>query len=266
MTQRDYSDEVLEETPARATKLLAGIGRYSQVRTLLAAKGLSDDDLVQGRALLLACLAEPTGAGAANDTESARRQREAVAELDAWDEPNFPRFSAALDRLHPSVGDVIFQNLKASTGPDAVTGMATFVVRVEGLVHATRSARDAKAANVSDAVSAAAKSYESIPVDERRAALALLHKRGLTAEEIARLSALVNVALGPTEVAPQASEAEAAKTERRRAALTALRRWHDDWAATARSTIRKKQHLIAMGLASRKSPSPKAPAPTPPVG
>jgi len=252
-----YSSEVLEDTPPKATKLLSAIGRYTAIRTTLGENGMGDDDLERGRTLLLACLAAPRAVSADTDTESARKQREATAELDAFDEPNFPRYEAALENNHAAVGAVIFRDLKPATGALAVAGVATFSLRVEGLVHAARSPKEAKQAKVSDAVVSAAGAYSEIPVDERKRALALLEKRGLTAQERARLEALVRVALGPTATAPAVSAAETEGVEKRRLALTALRRWYDDWAATARATIRKKSYLIALVLASRKPPRAK---------
>src|SRR5262245_61698334 len=96
-----YSDEVLEQTPERATKFLSGLGAVPTIRTLLAQAGMSDDDIIEGRTLLLAVLAAPRSPEAVRDTDKAKAQRAAVAELDQWDEPNFARFQAALLRRFP---------------------------------------------------------------------------------------------------------------------------------------------------------------------
>src|SRR4051794_1074842 len=105
----DYSDEVLEATPERATKLLTGIGAVATIRTLLFPAGMSNPDIAEGRTLLLACLAKPQEAGPEMDTEGARAQRAAVAELDEWDEPNFARIGATLTRRFPDAGEYVFR-------------------------------------------------------------------------------------------------------------------------------------------------------------
>jgi hypothetical protein len=40
--------------------------------------------------------------------------------------------------------------------------------------------------------------------------------------------------------------------QKRRERLVALRRWYEDWAATARAVVRKRQYLIRLGLGRRK--------------
>ena len=96
-----YSPEILEATPGRATHLLSGIGAVATIRTLLFEAGMTDQDIIEGRDLLFACLAAPRGATAVVDTGDARAQRAAKAELDQWDEPSFGRFGATLKRHHP---------------------------------------------------------------------------------------------------------------------------------------------------------------------
>jgi hypothetical protein len=87
----DFTAQTLEETPARVAKFLLGIGAVATIRTQLAAAGMTSDDLLEGRKLLLACLAQPEGMAPIADSEDAKATRAAVAELDAWDEPNFAR-------------------------------------------------------------------------------------------------------------------------------------------------------------------------------
>jgi hypothetical protein len=109
-----YSSEILEITPERATRLLSGIGAVATIRTLLAEAGMTDQAIIEGRDLLLACIAAPRGAAAVVDTDDAKAQRASVAELDEWDEPNFGRFGATLKRHYPSAGAYVFANLSAS--------------------------------------------------------------------------------------------------------------------------------------------------------
>jgi hypothetical protein len=244
-----YSDEVLEATPERTTKLLSGIGAVATIRTLLHEGGMNDDDIIEGRELLMACLAAPRGNAAPNDTADAEAQRAAAAALDEWDEPNFPRYQATLERHAPDVAAYVFFELAASTGAKATQGVATFLERLDALEHGTDPAR--------------AKSRKT---DKK--AIELLAKRGLTKEERARLVALVNVALGPTSVLPDGADAGQEARAARRDKLVELRQWYDEWATAARALVRKRGHLIRLGLAQRKvkaKPEPVAPPAAPPA-
>jgi hypothetical protein len=234
-----YSSEILEITPERATRLLSGIGAVATIRTLLAEAGMTDQAIIEGRDLLLACIAAPRGAAAVVDTDDAKAQRASVAELDEWDEPNFGRFGATLKRHYPSAGAYVFANLSASTGDAAVHGVATFLTRVDALEGGTDPDRQAT------------------KKDDKKA-VELLAARGLSKAERARLRKLVNVALGPTATLP--ADAPTQTPEARITALTNLRDWYDEWAATARAVVKKKSYRIRLGLANRKAPvrKPKA--------
>jgi hypothetical protein len=241
----NYSDEVLEETPERTTKLLSGIGAVATIRTLLHEGGMTDDEIIEGRSLLMACLAAPRGSVAPQDTEAAQAQRAAVAELDEWDEPNFARYQAALARHAPDAADYVFRDLSASTGPKATQGVATFLERIDALDHGTDPER--------------ARSKKS---DKK--AVELLATRGLTTKERARLGALVKTALGPTSVLPEGSDAGQEARAARREKLVALKQWYDEWATTARALVKKRLHLIRLGLAQRKVKTKAAPTPPAP--
>jgi hypothetical protein len=115
----EYSNEVLEAAPERVTKFLMGLGAVAAIRTVMAEAGMTDDDILEGRTLLLDVLAAPRKSSAAPDTADARAQRAATAELDQWDEPNFARYGAALRRRFPDVHAVVFKDLAPSTGAAA---------------------------------------------------------------------------------------------------------------------------------------------------
>lgn len=227
----DFTPQTLEETPARVAKFLLGIGAVATIRTQLAAAGMAAGDLLEGRKLLLACLAEPERMAPVADSEDAQATRAALAELDAWDEPNFARYGAALKRRFPSAHAYVFRDLKASTGSEAVAGVATFLARVKALAEGSDPAR-----------------AEQSKDDAK--AIALLESRGLTKGERKRLEGLVKLALGPTE-ALDALPAEDGADERM-AKLAELKGWYDEWAATARAVVKKRMHLIRLGLAQRK--------------
>ena len=251
----DWSDEVLEQTPARVTKFLSGMGAEPVVRTLLEGAGMTDADIVQGRALLMDCLATSNTSSPVKDTASARKQREAVAELDAWDEPNFARYRASLTRHAPDVGAVIFQNLVASAGATSVQGVATLLLRLDGL---DLAAHGAKVPRASAAVLMAAAAFDAIPAKDRKAAAELLVKRGLDATTREHLALLVKTALGPTASLDHAPAADAARREKRHAALREAKAWLEEWSSSARAVVKKRAHLIRLGLAKRKAPTGRA--------
>src|SRR6185369_17475427 len=80
---------------------------------------------------------------AAADTDAAKAQRAAVAELDEWDEPNFARIAAALHRHFPDAEAYVFQSLSPSTGVAAVAGVATLLTRLDALEKGSDSNRQA---------------------------------------------------------------------------------------------------------------------------
>ena len=90
---------------------------------------MTNEAIVDGRTLLLACLARPQEIGPGLDTDAARAQRAAVAELDEWDEPNFARLGATLERHFPGAGEYVFRDLSPSTGSAAGKVVATLLQR-----------------------------------------------------------------------------------------------------------------------------------------
>ncbi|MEZ4393369.1 MAG: hypothetical protein R3A48_19965 [Polyangiales bacterium] len=234
----DYTDEILEETPMRVTRLLTGLARSSVIRTHLHRGGMLDVDVTEGRDLLFRCLAPPPSS-ASGDTADARRRRDAIAALDAWDEPNFARYRAALRRHHRPSGEYIFDGLSAATGAAAVQSVATFLQRLDA-VEAGRAAGISR-------------------TDGRKAAL-LLAARGLTDAERGRLRGLVDDALGPAEALPAP---DTSAHDARREALSALRAWFDEWSAVARAEVTRRDHLILLGLVARRRPKKPAPEPIP---
>ncbi len=237
-----YTDETLNEAPADATRLLGAIGAEPSIRTSLHLAGMQDEDIIEGRNLLLACLAAPSASPIVTETEASRSQREAVVELDEWDEPNFARYQAALVRRFPAQARFVFDKLSAARGIDAVRGVATFKARVEAL-------RDGSDPN------------RTATRKEDRKAFELLEQRGLTAKHLKHLSALVETALGPTTPLEQT---RAAHDEARRKALLELKLWVNEWSAVARASIKKRSYLIRLGLANRRHAVKETDAPPTP--
>ena len=95
------------------------------------------------------------------------------------------------------------------------------------------------------------------------AALALLAERKIDGQFRATMRKHVNVAQDVTpvtlgEVTPS-TDPEVARLE----ALVELRKFYEEWSEVAKATIKRRDYLIRMGLASRRAPT--TPEPTDPV-
>ena len=217
------SQAVLDATPMRALVFLRG-SRFKPIRAVLQRAGYQPKDHGEGWSLLKRSCGFFEEAEAAMHDETA----DAIKELDAWDESGFRRARAALARLHPEQCAFVFRGgLKASQGLPAVMGVLTFLDRLDEL----EKSADRKATRKQD-----------------HAALETLAQRGFDDKERKRLRALVNVVQSSPDVAADESAAEEARQE----ALGLLRAWFEDWSATARAVIVRRDHLIRLGLAQRK--------------
>ncbi len=241
----DHSDRTLEETPQRVTQFLTGLATDAVIRTLLFDKaGMADADVIEGAELLRATFNLPRIDRVKIDDPDAQKRRLAVAELDAWDEPNFARIKAALDRHHPEQSAYVFRDLEPAQGFAAVRGVGALLTRLDALERGTDPARKARA-------------------DADKQAVALLAKRGITPALRGQLHELVAMALSPAETLPAASPEDAAERKR---SLVALRAWFDEWSSAARVVLTKRAHRIRMGLATRRSPTKGGEAPSEPEG
>lgn len=237
ITPPTVGQETLDATPERAIKFLRGVGTVPAIRSALAARGYTQDEHDRGWELLHAA----SGYGHQPDFGSAvdPAVHNAIATLDAWDEDGFRIVRAALGRLHPEQAKTVLDGLGPSTGPAAVVGVKLLLDRLDALAK-SKAAGD-------------------------HAALKTLVARGIGDEERKRLRGVVAVAEKGTAVkAPAPSEAaRSAKVAERQQALCDLRSWYDDWAEMARASIKRRDRLIRLGLAKRKSPKKPAPAPAP---
>ncbi|MCC6553020.1 MAG: hypothetical protein IT372_08360 [Polyangiaceae bacterium] len=244
---------MLAETPGRALTFLTAAGKSRAIRALLRLRGYSAEDHREGWSLLH----RVTGF-----QESERESAEdaavgkAIAELDAWDEPNFRIISATLERRHAAQRAFVFHNLTAQVGSAAVLGVKALLDRLDAL----ESSPDREATRKED-----------------HAALKTLARRGYTKEERARLRGLVDVACAGTpdpmdeaEVEDEDDEAEgdgadeidgggeaddgdgAVGSDAHTKALLELYAWHKEWSEIARAVVKRRDYLIRLGLAHRK--------------
>ena len=226
------SRRVLEETPARVFTMLRAIGTVVPIHSALAANGLSDAEVDAGWALVhKVCNYKQPPLTSQIDT----RIRDALVEVDAWDEPHLARISATVARLHPDQFDAMMDNLEPATGAAAVVVVERVLDRLDA--------------------------FEKSPDEQQRAVVATLAARGYDSKERARLRALVKIAKSATTLPPVTGDPD----EVHQQDLLALYRWYREWAATARAVLTRRDHLIRLGLANRHSNADDAPAPTPPA-
>lgn len=208
------SRRVLHDLPGRALTFLHAIGSWPALAAAMQKAGFGSQDHAEGWRLLSAVCAYGGAHSAGYDADIAVRR--AYAELEAWVNAHFGRYQLALERLHPNT-ESPFLGIEA---PDRVGALPAVMVLLRRLAQMD--------------------SEESSPM------LRTLENRGLTAAERAKLQHWVETA---SVVAPVEARREA--RDPRRAELLALYRWHTDWAATARSTLDRRQYLVALGLMKR---------------
>lgn len=230
--QYDVTRETLETVPQRALAFLRAVGTSRIIRAALLGRGYTADDHREGWKYLHAC------AGFSEDPEEMDAEepvvRDAIAELDAWDEPGFRIVRATLERRFPEQAEFVMKGLKPATGAAAVLSVERLLDRLDAL----ESSPDRKDSRKED-----------------RAALDVLGRRGIDDTKRKQLRQLVMTAKSVAPLARVdpaiAMQEDAARLE----ALGNLYAWYREWAEVARATIKRRDHLIRLGLASRRSPS-----------
>jgi hypothetical protein len=227
------SRQVLEETPGRVLSFLRTVGTFVPVAAILASRGYTSADHQEGWALLhqVSGYERPPSPGT-----QIKEVSDAIAELDAWDEPNFRIIEAALLHHYAEQAGFVFRDLAPATGAGAVLTVKTLLDRLDALE------------NSPDRVATR---------DADHAALQHLAKRGYTLEEQKRLRALIKTAERGAEPAdlptgPVIPGGGAAGDAARRGDLEKLRAWYVEWSETARAVIKRRDYLIRLGLAKRK--------------
>jgi hypothetical protein len=197
----------------------------------MGAKGYTDADHQEGWSLLHRV------SGLTQDAPKADVDvavRDAINELDNWDEDGYRLVRAALTRRHPAQAEFVLNGLGPATGAAAVLSVKNLLDRLDAL----ESSSDRQPTREAD-----------------RAALATLEARGLGAAERKRLRGLVQQAETVSPVNPADPAADEAAEKKYLADLAALRAWSIEWAEIARLVVKRKDYLIRLGLARRKAPS-----------
>lgn len=167
----------------------------------------------KGSGLLAALFAYGAPPPAVDPDQRARAARD---EAERWVVVHFPRLRSALARLHRDQPSP-FAGIEQPDALRAPLALATLLERLRKLG----------------------------PPDSDPVLQTLAH-RGLDHDEIVRLGALVERAhaIHPEDDPPL--------RDPRTAERVALHRWYTDWSTTARSLIRRKDHLILLGLSARR--------------
>ena len=224
------SRQVLDELPGRVLKFLGAVARFGTIHAALVERGYAAVDHREGWELLH----QVSGFHLPDLVDQGEAARRAMAELDAWDEPNFRLIRASLRRRHPLQAAFVFDGLAPAVGAGAVVSVATLLDRLDAL----ESSPERKATRKAD-----------------HAALETLTKRGISRNERDRLRGLIATASTPAK--NEAPEREDDDAEHRQALLK-LRGWYVEWSETARAVIKRRDHLIRLGLAKRKTMPKKA--------
>jgi hypothetical protein len=229
------STATLEDTPRRALELIRGIGGSPDVMRALSSAGYTPRDHDEGIRLLngvLSYVARPLPVRLSRAVSASSAPTPsfgaAVKEIKRWVKTDFRRIRVGLRRFFPEQADYLFSGLDVSEMLDAVALSEIFLQRITAL---TTSA-ERKTTRKTD-----------------RAALAMIEARGITRTSLEHLRARVMEAHATPDVPVEPPTPEA---DGRLEALTALRAWYVDWAETARIVLSRRDHLIRLGLATRK--------------
>jgi hypothetical protein len=232
MSSSELTQAHIDTLTERGTKFLGAASQVPAIRAALERGGYNEAEHGRGWELLLELLGfkNPT---LPEVTGEQQRQREAVAELDAYDGPAFDRARAALEHRFPAQAAYVFEGLSARSGTESIGAVRTFVDRVAALRDGSDSTRTATRA------------------EDAAAAALLAARRIIDGQEEQRLRGLIGEA---TRLA-HAPSAPAADPTRRQRVARELELWLRDWRETGRVLVTRRDHQIRLGLAERRSPS-----------
>jgi hypothetical protein len=222
---KDVTEATLRSAPSRALTFLQGAIEPA-IAGRLATVGWSVARVDEAWNLLLALRAVSVGAAPKVDPVL-----DAIAECEAWQSTGLVRARAMLQLSFPEQAAFMFHDFVPGKGMAAVLNVATCMGRLQALGNSAPRKASRK-------------------VDH--AALALLDATYITKSEVRRLEGLVGTA--HRVVVPQADDDSRAN---RLDALRKIHAWVGAWSEIARTVITRRDHLIRLGIAKRRSPKPK---------
>ncbi len=217
---------------SKTTTILCGL-QHPGVQLWLVPCGFGQEDYDEGWRLLDAAMGRAFAQ--VKPFAQINQLNEVIPEIDRWENRNFDIADASLRRRHPEIHSELFLNLSKMNGAEVLLSVTTFVKRYEAL-----SARTD---------------------DDAKAAVALLHKRGITPDSVAGVKSLLDKARSiQTATVPTQDPEREAQLEK---AIDDMWAWYQEWAQVARTAIPNKRLRIHLGI-STASPSrpeePEAPA------
>ena len=219
---------VIERDIKRGTRYFHGVTTVPAIANVLAGRGYTDAEHQQG----LGYLAKMLGFRSPSPVMVPTSSIYARGKLDEWDGPNIAIARAALTHRFPDQATYVVGDLTNQAGYEAVLNVITFLERVTAL----RDGTDPNRAGTRDA---------------DKAAVALLGQRNVFTPTIeAELRGLVAEA---TATAPQSPQVEVIGIDDYNQATLAFHEWLADWRETARAVITRRDYLIRLGLAQRRS-------------
>ena len=237
----DVSDTTLATTVPRALALLRGAGTNLTIRAALQRRGFTKEVRQHGWSLIEKASGHDVDAPA---SDFDRIVAGAIKTLSDDDDAVLKITEASLRVVFPAQCKYLLAGLIPSEGPEAVLNMATFTTRMKDL----ETSPDRKDTRKDDL-----------------AAVALVEKRGIDPTERARLEELVATANSAEDIDPSVATTAAQEAEKQRQALAELRTWYEEWAGIAHAVIKRRDHLILLGLAKRKKAKKAKPSDVKPV-
>ncbi len=196
----------------RSVRFLSALTK-PEVASALVRIGFTDSDREEGYRRI----AQVT-AGKLARVRPAGTDPQVLARLDAWENRWYPTAEATLRHRFPAMHAHVFANLRQTEGPAVIVSVGTMVERLD-------SAVAEGVAGASDA-------------------LALLARRGLDEATLAVARGI----LAELRVAPAIREPDPVSEEEMQAREAAMWSWYLEWSAIARSAIRQRGILRALGF------------------
>ncbi len=241
------SQTTLDRTPSRTLLFLLAISRSAVIRGALQTRGYNDQEHAAGWQKLLAVdpsMAKTPEVQPSSDPAVA----EALAMLDKWDNDNLPIVDVALVTRAPEAHAFLFADELAPTdGAESVRVVITFLDRVDTLEAMAEAKPSKKPAKDGDTPG-----DPPLTPPQAKAAMKLLDARGITSDERVKVRGWLATLHKGTSVRPVVAPTPAS-LESHQAALMALYRWFDEWSTIAHKVISRRDLLIALGLATKKS-------------
>lgn len=220
------TEETLLNTLGDTFKFLGALGRNASIATILRKEGLTEEVLDLGWSLLFAANGYKKNTTNAVPDAVENPTADALVQVDQADDFLFRRIKVVLQGDFPEQLDTLLEGgLSAKQGAESVGSLTEILNRLDKLEGAPNGK----------------------PVIEK------LEARGVTAKERARLRALLTTATSPApEVpAPPPPPDPAVRLK----ALVDSYYWYKEWAEIARDAIKRRDYLIALGLAEAKKPN-----------